>query len=236
MNTATAVLPLFSSQDAFLHELTLDIGGDREPQPRLRINPLIEFSQGDEAFFSSLQSKLGRNFSLTRWYSGYLLRETQGGCRGSFGQPTPLAAWAGENTGRIEEDAMRIARAKDATSSYEYGCDLRRLYPWADVADPLWGSAIASVRPSESTTPHSHDEEETFLILDGAGIITVDDESSPIEAGDVIYLPRFSHHTVRNTSSLVPLRFLTIFWGSPEANARLMHIADQLKASTQPEA
>lgn len=116
---------------------------------------------------------------------------------------------------------MRIARCREANVTYEYGCDLRRLFPWAGVADPLWGSAIASVRPLEATSPHSHDEEETFIILSGGGDITVDGERASVARGDVIYLPRNSHHTIRNTSSTEPLEFLTIFWGSPEANARM---------------
>jgi mannose-6-phosphate isomerase-like protein (cupin superfamily) len=124
---------------------------------------------------------------------------------------------------------MHIQFERDAQSKYEYGCDLRRLYPWAGVTDPLWGSAIASVRPSESTTPHSHDEHETFLILSGRGEISVDDEVQQISRGDVIYLPPNSHHTVRNLSAEDRLDFLTIFWGSPEANERMMAMVDQLR-------
>lgn len=113
---------------------------------------------------------------------------------------------------------VRIARAAEATSAYEYGCDLRRLYPWDGTADPgFWGAAIASVRPGEATTPHSHDEEETFVVMRGRGRITVDGEDADVAAGDVIYLPRHSRHTLANTSQAERLDFLTIFWGSPEA-------------------
>ena len=118
--------------------------------------------------------------------------------------------------------SLQIARAGEAHSKYEYGCDLRRLYPWGDVADPVfWGSAIASVRPGEATTPHSHDEEETFIVLSGRGVITIDGESADVGPGDVIYLPRHSHHTFANASSSERLDFLTIYWGSPEAKEAL---------------
>jgi mannose-6-phosphate isomerase-like protein (cupin superfamily) len=126
---------------------------------------------------------------------------------------------------------MNIARAAEATTAYEFNCDLRRLYPWADVADPLWGSAIASVRPNEATTPHSHDEEETFVILRGTGVISVDEQTESIQRGDVIYLPRHSRHTVRNTSSEQPLEFLTIWWGSPQANSRMVDMTRSLIAA-----
>jgi mannose-6-phosphate isomerase-like protein (cupin superfamily) len=126
---------------------------------------------------------------------------------------------------------MHIARARNAQTTYEYGCDLRRLYPWAGVADPLWGSAIASVRPGEATTPHAHDEEETFIILAGTGTITIDGTADRVETGDVIYLPRGSSHTIANASTSERLDFLTIFWGSPEARARMAEEVAALRLS-----
>lgn len=124
---------------------------------------------------------------------------------------------------------IRVSRAREARSAYEYGCDLRRVYPWDGVADPtFWGAAIASVRPGEATSPHSHDEEETFLIMSGRGVITVDGEREEVEAGDVIYLPRGSTHTLANASNDERLDFLTIFWGSPEARRAVRDMIDRI--------
>ena len=128
---------------------------------------------------------------------------------------------------------MKIARCRDAKVTYEYGCDLRRLFPWTGVVDPLWGGAIASVRPLEATSPHSHDEEETFIILSGVGDISIDGERASVTRGDVIYLPRNSHHTIHNTSSTERLEFLTIFWGSPEANARMAEMVRSQAADVE---
>jgi oxalate decarboxylase/phosphoglucose isomerase-like protein (cupin superfamily) len=47
----------------------------------------------------------------------------------------------------------------------------------------------------------------------------------------VIYLPRHSCHTIRNTSGEEPLEFLTIWWGSPEANSRMVDMARSLIAA-----
>lgn len=124
---------------------------------------------------------------------------------------------------------MHIKFQRDAQSKYEYGCDLRRLYPWSGVVDPLWGGAIASVRPNESTTLHSHDEHETFLVLSGHAEIAVDHEVEEISQGDLIYLPPNSEHTVKNMSTDGTFDFLTIYWGSPEANERMLEMADQLR-------
>ena len=86
---------------------------------------------------------------------------------------------------------IHVQRAATADTSYEYGCDLRRLYPWPDVVDPVfWGSAIASVRPNEATSPHSHDEDETFIIMAGHGRIGVDEETSGRNRGCDFPAPR----------------------------------------------
>lgn len=97
----------------------------------------------------------------------------------------------------------------------EYGGAFRRIYPWPGVADPPWGSAFMTVAPGESSIAHDHDEEETFIFLSGEGVISVDDETRPVTKGDVVYLPRFSRHFVRNNSPDVPLEFLCVWWGAP---------------------
>jgi mannose-6-phosphate isomerase-like protein (cupin superfamily) len=126
------------------------------------------------------------------------------------------------------EKVVQISRRSEASTTYEYGCDLRRLYPWQHVADPLWGSAIASVRPREATTPHSHDEDETFIIMHGHGEITVDGRSETMAYGDVVFLPRNSYHTIRNLSATERLDFITIFWGSPESDQRMFEMARKM--------
>jgi len=74
---------------------------------------------------------------------------------------------------------------------------------------------------------HSHDEEETFIILSGEGIISVDGETQDVKRGDVIYLPRKARHSITNASQNERLDFLTIFWGSPEANLRMRQLVEQ---------
>lgn len=121
---------------------------------------------------------------------------------------------------------IQIQRNVSASTNYEYGCDLRRLYP-SNAVDPIfWGCAIATLRPSGAIIPHSHDEEETFIILSGEGRIHVDGSSEEVTVGDVIYLPRESEHALSNGSDEKPLEFLTIFWGSPAAMATLSKSPD----------
>ena len=111
---------------------------------------------------------------------------------------------------------MHIRKASTDPSKSEYGGDFRRLYPWADVVTPPWGSAWMTIAPGERSIRHNHDEDETFIILSGSGIMNVDDEKQVVERGDVIYLPRFSQHFLENTSTNAPVEMLCIWWGAPE--------------------
>lgn len=114
--------------------------------------------------------------------------------------------------------AIQLRSPQRDAVTQEYGGAFRRIYPWAGVAEPAWGSAFMAVAPGTSSEPHAHDEEETFIFIAGTGVIHVDDQSSPVTAGDVVYLPRFSTHCVENEGP-EPLSFLTIWWGAPTETA-----------------
>jgi methionyl-tRNA synthetase len=125
---------------------------------------------------------------------------------------------------------MYIQYKSQSASRYEYGCDLRRLFPWKGVVTPSWGSCIASIRPGEATTPHSHDEFETFLVLSGSGHMTIEDETALLQEGDVVYIEKKRTHHFANASIYEPLVFLSIFWDSPEARQRLRKVLESDQA------
>jgi len=108
---------------------------------------------------------------------------------------------------------IRSQDTDDVTN--EYGGQFRRIYPWSGVAKPPWGSAFMSIAPGRASIEHSHDEEETFIFLKGEGTMHVDGEQTPVKAGDVVYLPRFSKHNVENHSDK-DIEFLCIWWGAPD--------------------
>lgn len=119
---------------------------------------------------------------------------------------------------------MYVQRRRDAVEKYEYGCDLRRIYPWNEVASPVWGTAIASVRPGECTHPHAHNEFETFLVLSGKGQMFIEDEAEELVSGDVVFIPKEKKHRFANLSQEEPLVFLSIWWDSPEARERMAEL------------
>ncbi len=117
---------------------------------------------------------------------------------------------------------MHIQRKKEAVVKYEYGTDLRRIYPWKGITDPIyWGSAIATVRPGECTTPHAHDEFETFIVLSGTGRMEIESEQEVMTEGDIVFIPKNKRHQFQNLSNEVPLVFISIYWDSPEAREQI---------------
>lgn len=95
------------------------------------------------------------------------------------------------------------------------GCDIRELYPWDGVVVPPWNSTLCSIRPTESSTPHSHATDETFIFTGGEGKVRIGEEHRTIKVGDVIYIPNGTDHIVTNTSETDPLSFVSIYWHQP---------------------
>jgi mannose-6-phosphate isomerase-like protein (cupin superfamily) len=117
--------------------------------------------------------------------------------------------------------SVPVQRLSESNPKHEYGCLLRRIVPThALVSEAPWGTAWATVDPGTQTEPHAHDEEEIFIILRGRGVLEVDGAPTPLEATDVVRIPRNARHTLRN-SAAEPLEFLTIYWdGEPSYRAR----------------
>ena len=58
---------------------------------------------------------------------------------------------------------------------------------------------------------HAHPTAEIYLVLEGEGIVIINDEEAPVRAGDVIEIPRNAAHTMENRSGR-PLTWLAIWW------------------------
>jgi oxalate decarboxylase/phosphoglucose isomerase-like protein (cupin superfamily) len=131
---------------------------------------------------------------------------------------------------------MYVQRASDAEITDEYGCDFRRLYPWKGVIDtPLWGSAWATLKPGRTSSPHSHDEHETFIVVRGEGEMRVGDDTMRVASGDVVYLPPESRHSITNVSPTDDLHILCLWWGGAEADARMAELVDHARTAVAAE-
>ncbi|HEY9436590.1 MAG TPA: cupin domain-containing protein [Blastocatellia bacterium] len=64
--------------------------------------------------------------------------------------------------------------------------------------------------PGASVIPHHHEViEEIYYVIEGEGMMRIDDEEREVEAGDAIYIPRFSRHTLTNTGN-GPMKILLV--------------------------
>ena len=115
--------------------------------------------------------------------------------------------------------AIRIKRRAEATLGEEYGCGFWRILPWEGSGSSDEGMALAVVEPLGLTTPHSHDEVETFVVMRGEGVAWVDGESAAVAAGDVVAVASGQHHHFANSSAREPLEVLCL-WARPAGGGR----------------
>jgi mannose-6-phosphate isomerase-like protein (cupin superfamily) len=67
---------------------------------------------------------------------------------------------------------------------------------------------LVEMEPGGVQHVHSHEPEQMYYILEGSGVMTVDDEQRQVRAGDCIYYPPFAKHGLENTGGTV-LRYLS---------------------------
>jgi mannose-6-phosphate isomerase-like protein (cupin superfamily) len=86
----------------------------------------------------------------------------------------------------------------------------RRMFEDHDLVSNLFIVAVDVLPPGASIGVHPHPtEEEIYFILEGRGIMTVDDEEREVSAGDMVLTRPGSSHGLRNHSE-APLRMLAL--------------------------
>jgi mannose-6-phosphate isomerase-like protein (cupin superfamily) len=69
--------------------------------------------------------------------------------------------------------------------------------------------AHATLKPGETSRPHTLKSSEVYYILEGEGVMHIENESARIHPGQAIYIPGSSRQSIENTGSS-ELRFLCI--------------------------
>jgi mannose-6-phosphate isomerase-like protein (cupin superfamily) len=59
--------------------------------------------------------------------------------------------------------------------------------------------AHARVKPGETSSPHRLRTSEVYYILEGEGVMYVNDEASPVQQGQAIYIPPHALQYISNT-------------------------------------
>lgn len=106
---------------------------------------------------------------------------------------------------------MRIHRVTNQEFKKEYGIRCQRVYS-DQAGDTPFGATWCLVDPLKRTTPHNHEDGETFFIIDGHGLMTIGEEREEVRAGDVIFIPPNSEHCLINVSNTKQLQFISVYW------------------------
>lgn len=86
--------------------------------------------------------------------------------------------------------------------------EIRELLAYRNSSLRLQSLAEARLSPGRSTTPHRHREsEEIYFLLQGQGLMTVEQEQQPVREGDAIAILPGQWHQIKNTGNC-QLRFL----------------------------
>ncbi|MFZ2412160.1 MAG: cupin domain-containing protein [Candidatus Methanoperedens sp.] len=83
------------------------------------------------------------------------------------------------------------------------------LHPDKADLDIRYSLAHAVVPPGQTTTPHSLKTSEVYYIMEGEGMMHIDDETARVRQGQAVYIPPNSRQYIRNTGK-TDLVFLCI--------------------------
>ena len=113
--------------------------------------------------------------------------------------------------------AANLRRGADAAYTDEYDVKLRRLFPWPGAVEtnrPItgFGAIWVVIEPGKVVQTHHHDEEECFIVVDGQAELVLNDEPMTLAKGDVVYIPRFAPHALRNLSDRDDFVMVDIYW------------------------
>ena len=88
------------------------------------------------------------------------------------------------------------------------GSQIRSLLDRTNAPVANQSLAEATIPPGTATQPHRHlATEEFYYVIEGEGLMRVDDEEATVGPGDAILIPPGAAHTLRNTGG-GPLRIL----------------------------
>jgi len=89
-------------------------------------------------------------------------------------------------------------------------CALREIFnPDKDDLDLRYSLAHAVVKPGDTTWEHRLKTSEVYYILEGEGIMHINEESAPVRAGSTVYIPPMAKQCITNSGEK-DLKFVCI--------------------------
>ncbi len=106
---------------------------------------------------------------------------------------------------------MLIVNRRDMPAIHTpHGSEIRPLID--RMTSPVNQCSLAEeiLPPGASVTPHHHEVlEEIYYVIEGKGLMKIDNEEREVGVGDAIYIPRFARHSLTNTGES-PMKILLI--------------------------
>ena len=106
---------------------------------------------------------------------------------------------------------MIVVNRKDSKILHTpHGSEIRPLID--RTTSPVTECSLAeeSLPPGATITMHHHQVlEEIYFILEGSGVMTIGEEQREVGAGDAVYIPKKSRHSLTNTGTS-PIRLLLV--------------------------
>lgn len=119
---------------------------------------------------------------------------------------------------------MLIKRAVECNEfTANDGCRIRELlHPRNDGTEMPFSLAIARVAPGKQSYAHYLEQVEVYYILEGRGLMHIDDETAEVRPGDAVYIPARASQWIENPgeSELVFAAIVSPPW-SEEDDIRL---------------
>lgn len=101
----------------------------------------------------------------------------------------------------IQRDEVKSFTTKD-------GSEIRELLAYRNSCIENQSLAEAILPPGAATDEHYHPKtEEIYYLLEGTGLMRIEEDERYVKPGDAIAIPPGKRHTIQNNGD-IPLRFL----------------------------
>lgn len=93
--------------------------------------------------------------------------------------------------------------SKDTASKLSRGDGLvcHVMHSERDVSDTELTATWVEVEPGARQKMHSHEPEQVYIVVRGEAVMTVDGDEQGVGEGDLVHVPPYAEHGIRNTGN-----------------------------------
>ena len=95
---------------------------------------------------------------------------------------------------------MLIHNLSNVTKRERKGLTSHFMLDAAHTDSGALGITWVTVEPNARQIPHNHYQEQVYIIIQGSGVMQVDEEFQRVSAGDLVFIPSNAMHGINNDS------------------------------------